>query len=130
MVHEILLVASLTKFDPNFCPKAGSPVVYQQTVSMGRSASGLFDRPNSVQIAGQLVDTAKHKLIGWIYFDEHDVPYVSLLPHVDHATYVFFGMDKHNRYRAGVATEAIGQESRRLPRHVEIRSCTEMEASY
>lgn len=125
MTLAVVVMLAFGRGDAAFCPSAPSPVVYQQTASISQTSSGKFDRPNSVQVASKLINTKTGKLVGWLYLDEHGLPYVSLVPHIDRATYVWFHMGDYNTRNRRYATDANAQPHLWLPPNVEIHSCTQ-----
>ncbi|MDQ2858124.1 MAG: hypothetical protein M3R53_05650 [Candidatus Eremiobacteraeota bacterium] len=119
-------VLAMGTLDAKFCPEAPSPDLYQQNANyLILGPSGKFDVPSSFEVAGRLVDTRSEKLVGWLYLDEHATISVALIPHVDRKIYAAFGMAGHNWHRPDYPTEAIIQPNFRMPKGIEVRSCTQ-----
>ncbi len=136
MMMTLATLLGLGRYDAHFCPSAPSPILYQETVSLSQSKPikismtmpvdlKTFDTPNSAEVASKLVESNTGKLVGWLYLDERGNPYVSLVPYVDRALYAAFHMPGHNMHRSEYATEAVMQVNLRMPKGIEVRSCTQ-----
>ena len=124
----ILMTIAFAQLDGKFCPLAPSPKHYTDNIGMRVNTAGQMTTPLSAEVAARLVDTRITKsdnTIGWLYLDELGLNYVILKPYVSSETYVAFGMNGFNHYRPDTYTEAKVQAPLRLPKGIEIRSCTE-----
>ncbi len=136
MMILLAVFLGLGGHDARFCPTAPSPILYEETVSLSQSRPKkvsmtmpvdlkTFDSPNSAEVASKLVESRTGRLVGWLFLDQKGSQYVSLVPYVDRPTYVAFHMPGNNMHKPGYATEAIAQVNLRMPKGIEVRSCTQ-----
>lgn len=123
----VAIVALKIPLDHQFCPMAPSPKQYTDNLALRFKNGQMTNSPLSAEVAAVLVDTrsaGKPKAVGWLYLDEEGGDYVVLKPYVPYDIYVGFHMDRFNNFRPDTYTEVVLQAPLKMPKGVQLRSCT------